>query len=121
MLERENELRLSDSVQQRFEGAERSGSTTDWIEIASEVQREVLREYNVPEEALHAYRCAANKHGISLYVKYNRAREGELKVGAKAPDVQLVSIEKDGSTCKKSLLSLQKDDRPLVIIAGSLS
>ncbi|KAL7541479.1 hypothetical protein ACHAWF_006943, partial [Thalassiosira exigua] len=87
MLKRENELRLSDDVQRRFEEAERSGAETDWIEVASEVQKELLREFGVAEseDALNAYRCAANKHGVSLYVKYNRAREGDLQVGSTAP------------------------------------
>lgn len=120
MLERENELRVSEEVQLRFEEAERSGSTTDWIEVATEVQKEVLREFNVAQEALHAYRCAANKHQVSLYVKYNRARQGDLKVGSQAPDVPVGSIENGGSSLQ-SLLGAQHMDRPLVIIAGSLS
>ena len=73
MLKRENELRLSQSVQKRFEEAERSGSKTDWIEVAEQIQLEVLREFNVSPKALHAYRCAANDHGISLYVKHLKA------------------------------------------------
>ena len=122
MLKRENELRLSQAVQKRFEEAERSESKTDWIEVATQVQLEVLKEFNVAESALHAvYRCAANKHGLSLYVKYNRAREGSLKVGAPAPDVSLVSLKNDGTTCVQSLLDIQEVDRPLIIVAGSIS
>lgn len=121
MLRRENELRLSEDVQKRFEDAERSGSTTDWIEVASEVQKEILREFNVSENALHAYRCAANKHGVSLYVKYNRARKGDLEIGSQAPNVPVVSVESDGSTSSVSLVELQMKNRPLVVIAGSIS
>ena len=44
MLARENELRLSSEVQRRFEEAEKSGAT-DWIEIASELQKQVLVEF----------------------------------------------------------------------------
>ena len=120
MLKRENELRLSEDVQRRFEEAEKSGSNTDWIEVASQVQHEVLREYNVSENALHAYRCAANKYGVSLYVKYNRAREGDLGVGSQAPDVPIVSLDNAGKTCSQSLLQLQTENQPLVIVAGSL-
>lgn len=121
MLKRENELRLSQVVQKRFEEAERSGSKTDWIEVATQVQLDVLREFNVAESSLHAYRCAANTHGVSLYVKYNRAREGSLKVGAPSPDVTLISLEDDGTTRLQPLLDVQKADRPLVIVAGSIS
>merc|ERR1712176_234736 len=97
-----------------------SGSK-DWMEVAAEVQKEVLVEYDIEptEKALFAYRNAANKHGISLYVKYNRAREGDLKVGMNAPNVSLIGI--NGRAEQTSLLANQKADRPLVIIAGSIS
>lgn len=123
MLKRENELRLSEDAQRRFEEAERSGGKTDWIEVACEIQKEVLREFGVEasKEALHAYRCAANKHGISLYVKHNRARKGDLQAGSSAPNVQVVSIEADGSSSVTSLLAMQKESRPLVVVAASLS
>ena len=117
MLKRENELRLSQSVQKRFEEAERSGSKTDWIEVAEQIQLEVLREFNVSPKALHAYRCAANDHGISLYVKYNRARKGDLEVGSKAPDVSLIYLGEDSNTRAQSLLDTQAG-RPLVSQAG---
>jgi len=120
MLKRENDLRLSNAVQRRFAEAERSGST-DWIEVAGEVQKEVLVEFNVKptEEALYAYRCAANNYGISLYVKHNRSHEGLLKVGSEAPDVALFSC--DINPTQTSLLAHQKIDHPLIVIAGSLS
>ena len=133
MLTRENELRLSHDVQRRFEEAEKSGGT-DWIEVACELQKQVLVEFNIDptEKALHAYRCAANKHGISLYVKYNRARQGDLVVGSDAPDVPMVlassiSTGRSGGetapqvTTSTSILDYQKPNRPLVIIAGSIS
>lgn len=148
MLERENELRLSESAQVQFAEAERSNHS-DWIEVACEIQRQVLREFGVSERALHAYRCAANKHGISLYVsaldhschaktnsgivslitriietikvKHNRARGGNLVVGSPVPDVSVVSVGADGVEDTKSIIQFQKQDRPLVIIAGSIS
>ena len=40
-------LRLSEDVQRRCEEVEHSGYNTDWIEVASEVQKEVLREFIV--------------------------------------------------------------------------
>ena len=108
MLERENELRLSNSVQQRFEEAERSGSKSDWIEVAAAVQLEVLHEFNVPESALRAYQCAAKRHGISLYVKHNRARVGDLQVGSNAPNISLIDMcNKASSLGKVSLLGAE--------------
>mmetsp|Transcript_47123 Transcript_47123/g.52685 ORF Transcript_47123/g.52685 Transcript_47123/m.52685 type:complete len:122 (-) Transcript_47123:505-870(-) len=121
MLKRENELRRSDAIQERFSKAEMSGNT-DWIEVATMVQKEVLTEFNIEptEKALLAYRNAANNHGISLYVKYNRARKGDLRVGMAAPDVSLVSID-SGLAERTTLLSYQRSDRPLIIVAGSIS
>ena len=128
MLARENELRLSSEVQRRFEEAEKSGAT-DWIEVASELQKQVMMEFNVTpsERALRAYRCAANRHEISLYVKYNRARQGDLAVGSEAPNVPLVSIDGQEDHTGQAkvettlLLANQKADRPLIVIAGSIS
>jgi len=120
MLKRENDLRLSDVVQHRFAEAERSGSA-DWMVVADEVQKEVLVEFNVEptQEALLAYRCAANKYGISFYVKHNRSHEGVLKVGSEAPEVDLFSC--DAAATPTSILALQRLDRPLIVVAGSLS
>ena len=120
MLKRENELRLGLDVQKRFEEAERSGAKSDWMEVAAAVQLELLREFSVSEDALDAYRCAAIKHGISLYVKYNRAREGYLQVGSLAPNISLISVQHDGSTRSQLLLDNRPTSRPLIIIAGSL-
>merc|ERR1719379_1719711 len=106
MLHRENKLRTSEAVQKRFARAERSEST-DWLDVATEVQKELLEEFHITptDKMLHAYRVAANKHGISLYVKYNRAREGTLKVGKKAPDVPLVRVDGNPSIHTTWLLS----------------
>lgn len=120
MLRREDELRLSHDVQKRFEEAERSGAESDWIEVAEAVQLEVIREFGLSEKALYAYRCAAIKHGVSLYVKFNRAREGDLQVGSIAPNISLISVEHDGTTRSQSFLDTQPSGRPLIIIAGSL-
>ena len=46
MLARENELRLSDAMQRRFHEAEKSGDK-DWIEVANELQKELLTEFKV--------------------------------------------------------------------------
>lgn len=53
-------------------------------------------------------------HNLSLYVRHNRAKQGHLKVGDLAPDVQL--LNKNGEST--SLLSYCHD-RPLLLIAGS--
>lgn len=53
-------------------------------------------------------------HNLSLYVRHNRAKQGHLKVGDLAPDVQLLNMNGEST----SLLSYCHD-RPLLLIAGS--
>lgn len=133
MLTRENELRLSEDVQQKMEKAESSGHS-EWMDVATEVQRQVLCEFGVSKQNLHAglmaLRSAALRHPeIALYVKYNRARQGELRVGCPAPDVKVVPVrESDGSDLmssakieSSSLLQYERQGRPLVVVAGSYS
>lgn len=61
---------------------------------------------------------------IPLYVKYNRARRGELKAGDRAPDVPLVRFEltkdKEVNLLPTSLLAQSTaEDRPMMVCAGS--
>jgi hypothetical protein len=54
-------------------------------------------------------------HSLSLYVRHNRAQQGNFKVGDRAIDIQLLNM--DGEFV--SLLSHCNPHRPLLIIAGS--
>ena len=111
-------MRLSPAVQLRFSAAETSGGG-DWLDVAAEVQAEVLREFGIAPtpKALRGLRLAAPRIGLSLYVRHNRARRGDLEVGDDAPDVALVDLE--GRRVR--LGEYQKKGRPLVVLAGSYS
>ena len=52
---------------------------------------------------------------LSLYVRHNRAQQGNLKVGDRAIDIELLNM----SGQFVSLLSHSHSNRPLLIIAGS--
>jgi hypothetical protein len=120
MLHREEELRLSFPVQHRFTAAEQSGNT-EWMDVAREVQLQVLTEFHyAPTDTnLHALQIAAQKHpNIPMYVRENRARSGNLRVGHDAPNVEVVSL--DGSAAHL-LDDYATAGRPLVVIAGSYS
>ena len=54
-------------------------------------------------------------HQLSLYVRHNRAQQGNLKVGDQAIDIQLLNMNGEFV----SLLSHCHPHRPLLIIAGS--
>jgi hypothetical protein len=54
-------------------------------------------------------------HNLSLYVRHNRAQQGNLKIGDRAIDIQLLDMNGEFV----SLLSHCHPNRPLLIIAGS--
>jgi len=54
-------------------------------------------------------------HQLSLYVRHNRAKQGNLKVGDQSIDIHLLNINGEFV----SLLSYCHSNRPLLIIAGS--
>ena len=125
LLRRENEARRAPETQRRMEEAERSGAS-DWIEVATAVQRRVARE-SLPAGAsegnvdarVAAMRYAAQRHPeICHWVRFNRARVGDLREGDAAPDVRLWRLDDGAAT---SLLADRDLSKPLVVVSGSLS
>jgi hypothetical protein len=124
MLLRENDLRLSAEYQQRYLEAEQSSSSThSWLNITDELQRQIIREFQLDddmEEALLCLRCATTIYPdlkcIPLYVRYNRARDGDLKIGDVTPDVPVIKLNGEESHLFDDLKPL-----PTVLIGGSYS
>jgi len=54
-------------------------------------------------------------HQLSLYIRHNRAQKGNLEIGDRAIDIQLLNM--NGEFVQ--LLSHCHPNRPLLIIAGS--
>lgn len=90
LLERERDLRVSEQVQRRMHDAE-STYDREWMDVAAEVQTQVLNES--PDIlaafrgdaglALQAFRSAALKFPeIAIQVKWNRARRGFGMIGS---------------------------------------
>lgn len=79
-----------------MEEAERSVES-DWLEVATRVQRGIARDSLPPgcgdaavDARVGAMRAAALRHPeVAHWVRHNRARVGELRVGDAAPDVTL--------------------------------
>ena len=124
LLQREDMARRAPETQRLMEMAERRG-TSDWIEVATAVQRRIARE-SLPAGAsegdvdarVAAMRYAAQRHPeICHWVRFNRARVGDLREGDAAPDVSLSRL--DGATT--SLLADLDEAKPLVVVSGSLS
>ena len=134
MLRREEELRFSKDVQHRFTLAESSGNS-EWMDVAAQVQRQVLQEfqyYNVNDPfqnnvALHELRLVAQSYDINVQIRQNRCRRGTLQVGDPAPNVVVVPTTTVATTVASTppttlhLLDHQHKDRPLVVVAGSYS
>jgi len=122
MLIRENELRLSDEYQKRYSDAEKT-SFSSWLDVTDELQRQIIREFNLDEEmedALLCLRCATQIYpdlkDIPLYVKYNRARDGDLQIGDIVPDVPIVQLNGQENQLFDGLKSSST-----VLISGSYS
>lgn len=126
MVARENDLRTCPETQAKMHAAEGRGET-DWMQVAQDVQEQVVKEFgygHMVDEAVHVLRTARNWYPdepffkeVPLYVKYNRARNGPLHEGSLAPDVPLKNL--DGK--ETSLMSHGGVSEPLVVIGGSYS
>ena len=125
LLQREDAARRAPGTQRRMEEAERRG-TSDWIEVATAVQRRVARE-SLPAGAsegdvdarVTAMRYAAQRHPECCHwVRFNRARVGDLREGDAAPDVRLWRLDDGAAT---SLLADRDEAKPLIVVSGSLS
>mmetsp|Transcript_37358 Transcript_37358/g.119852 ORF Transcript_37358/g.119852 Transcript_37358/m.119852 type:complete len:137 (-) Transcript_37358:1934-2344(-) len=96
MLRREDELRRSPEVQAEMERAEASGGAkSDWIDVAVRVQERVAEEFGFcpKSQGVDLLRKHAPDHPeLCHYVRYNRARRGELRAGDAAPNVKVFHV-----------------------------
>jgi hypothetical protein len=98
MLLRENELRLSEEYQKKYEEAEKSWKI-DWLKVTENLQLQILQEFEISNlsKGLFQLRTATVKFpefkSIPLYVKFNRSRVGNLKIGNEAPSMKLSDLE----------------------------
>lgn len=120
---RENELRVSHEWQERFAAAERRADT-DWLECVAELQLQVVREFGLQDDTVNLLRRASQLYPsepffqeVPLYVRYNRARNGEMGEGEDVPDVEVLNLSGE----RMSLWELGGDAEPLVLIGGSHS
>lgn len=112
-------MRLSTEGQAAFAAAE-GNDDEDWMEAAARMQFQSLKEVGLAPTARNValLRATALEHPeIALYVRHNRCRKGELKVGDSAPQgVKLYDL--NGRTASFPLLAEQKVQ---VFFAGSVT
>lgn len=120
MLRREHSLRLSSEVQEQYRLADRLLDNS-WLKVTVQVQKQVLAEFGhePSEENLFKLRKGALAHpDISLQVRYNRSRRGQLKVGDEIPPLDLVSLDTMNTV---NLKDIAKSESYTVLVSGSYS
>ena len=141
LLRREAALRKSKKVKEDMEKAEASAES-EWMDVIDQLQQSIVDDYLMtqsnqscdgtvvrPTISVIELRLAALRHpGVAFWVKYNRARQSDLRIGEKGPNVPLRRAM-DGT--KTSLLEAnpvpvataapQSREKPIVVFAGSLS
>ena len=119
-LRAEDSLRTSAGAQQRFQNAE-SQEEMDWLAVAAELQETALLQAGARPTARNLDRlrdAALRNPSIARYVRHNRCRRGELRLGQSAPDIALVNL---AGVATRLLPPPAGDRQPLVIVAGSYS
>jgi len=131
ILKKENEIRLSEEVQDRYTNMRYNWSDKneeyDGFVIDRSCQIQALKEFGYDpskDNSLEAYQVSCGNlmddpevKECVVWMKYNKMRFGSLKVGIQVPDVNLCTLLGNDV----SLTSFIHQDRPLVIIGGSYS
>jgi len=123
MLKRENEIRLSNPVQEMYD-EERILKIIPSTSIEEAIQKLVLEEFGFEHDLLDYYRCTRARfpndpeiRDSVLYIKHDKSRRGDLRVGHNTPNPTLITLNNE----ERCLLDFKIDKRPLVLIAGSYS
>ncbi|CAF4951483.1 unnamed protein product [Rotaria sp. Silwood1] len=128
LLIQEEKMRLSQETQQLLSSIE-DRKDIDWMDIIADLQTNLIKNaigkdatedeiqygLRILRSAHQLYLNDSEFHNLSLYVRHNRAKQGNLHVGDLAVDIQLLNMNGEFV----SLLSYFHFNRPLLIIAGS--
>lgn len=122
MLLEEVKLRKTDKIQSLYD----TYNQTEGGYVEELVQNTILTKFGYTpspenlEEYRHMiwrFRQVPEVRDQIFFMKYNIMRDGHLKIGDPAPDVPLLQLDKTPCTLH-GLMSL---DKPLIILAGSLT
>eukprot|EP01088_Endostelium_zonatum_P021560 TRINITY_DN85_c0_g2_i1.p1 TRINITY_DN85_c0_g2~~TRINITY_DN85_c0_g2_i1.p1 ORF type:complete len:211 (-),score=51.30 TRINITY_DN85_c0_g2_i1:674-1306(-) len=132
MLRRENEIRLTDNVQEQLDKTIVDDSDS-YTAIIEGIQKTVLKQFGFEdnENNLTMYRAALSLYpnddeikNEAYYYKYNRSRQGTLKQGDSI-DLQTLSLYNLSTNQTENVFDILQVDSntnlPLVLIAGSIS
>jgi len=124
MLKREEELRLSEEIQEKFRNPD-----LDTIHVAAQVQERVVCEFGFHNnicEMVDFIRAAPSLYPetpevrrIPHYQKFNRVAEGYQKPGDIIPDAELSTLNGSSITLYNYIDTILGNKKPIVITAGS--
>jgi len=131
MLRRDDELRLSDEVQQRYAACGDDSSDKEAVSI--EVQKQVVHEHGfhgkvevlegleVLRSALYLFPGDAEVRDAAHYLRYNIVKDCPLVLNSPVPDMPLLaaSINPNGPCEPTSLHDVAKQADLTVLLAGS--
>mmetsp|Transcript_10887 Transcript_10887/g.34685 ORF Transcript_10887/g.34685 Transcript_10887/m.34685 type:complete len:156 (+) Transcript_10887:14-481(+) len=124
VLKREDELRFSAQVQERYSASDALEHIRD---VTVELQKQALREHGIDEDhglvvlqnARFQYKDDPEFNGLTVYFRLDTSRRGFLMPGMVAPDAELYTL--DGDKTSLSSFFAREPSKPLVIFAGSAS
>jgi hypothetical protein len=121
MLKHENKLRISDKYQEMYDNKQ---NDDDQEIVEKTLQKQVLRDFEYNDDTLEEYNSILSHYrddeevkNSVLYMKYNIVEECPIKIGETVPDSKIIKL--DGTPCQ--LYDFLQDDRPTVILAGSIT
>jgi len=125
MLKLESSIRTSAEASQRFD--ELDGDEVAIHAMLTDIQQHVCDVFGYGEVGPIALQSARARFAddvdiinAAFYLKYNRARQGKLKVGDSMPDVALLNLDGSSTSLLEYYCRQCKDtSRPLVLVAGS--
>jgi len=124
ILKREDELRHSQEYQNEYTKSDDLG----WLrDVTTKIQERALAEYGITDSqglivlrnARFQYKDDPSINQLTVYMRQDRSRLGDLKYHDLAPDANLFTLENNQITFLQYLDSLPK--RPNVIFVGSIS
>lgn len=121
MLKHENKLRISDKYQEMYDNKQ---NDDDQEIVEKTLQKQVLRDFEYNDDTLEEYNSILSHYrddeevkNSVLYMKYNIVEDCPIKIGETVPDSKIIKL--DGTPCQ--LYDFLQDDRPTVILAGSIT
>jgi len=129
ILSKENQIRNSEDIQRRYtEVLTEDANSKELFAIDRSTQVQALEHFGYSplagDNSLEAYQVSCGLHledpevkNCVVWMKYDKMRMGNLRVGDPAPDSRLITLE----GTEVLLSSFHNNHRPLVLIAGSYS